>query len=45
MFHVEHMEVKMLEKLEIKDWLDLNAKLQKKKNNLRKALKEKKMYL
>ena len=31
----------MLEKLEIKDWLDLNAKLQKKKNNLRKALKEK----
>ena len=31
----------MLKKLEIKDWLDLNAKLQKKKNNLRKALREK----
>lgn len=31
----------MLEKLEIKDWLELNAKLQKKKNLLRKTLKEK----
>ena len=31
----------MLEKLEIKEWLDLNSKLQKKKNELRKALKEK----
>ena len=31
----------MLEKLEIKEWLDLNAKLQQKKNFLRKALKEK----
>lgn len=31
----------MLEKLEIKEWLELNAKLQKKKNNLRKTLKEK----
>ena len=31
----------MLEKLEIKEWLDLNSKLQKKKNCLRKALKEK----
>ena len=31
----------MLEKLEIKEWLDLNAKLQQKKNLLRKALKEK----
>ena len=29
-----------LEKLEIKDWLELNAKLQKKKNELRKDLKE-----
>ena len=31
----------MLEKLEIKEWLKLNAKLQQKKNNLRKTLKEK----
>ena len=31
----------MLEKLEIKQWLELNAKLQTKKNNLRAALKEK----
>ena len=31
----------MIEKLDIKEWLDLNAKLQKKKNALRKALKEK----
>lgn len=31
----------MLEKLDIKEWLELNAKLQKKKNALRKALKEK----
>lgn len=31
----------MLDKLEIKEWLALNAKLQKKKSNLRKALKEK----
>ena len=31
----------MLEKLEIKTWLDLNAKLQKKKNALRASLKEK----
>ena len=31
----------MLEKLEIKEWLELNAKLQKKKNALRKTLKEK----
>jgi hypothetical protein len=31
----------MLEKLEIKEWLELNAKLQQKKNNLRKTLKEK----
>lgn len=31
----------MLEKLEIKQWLELNAKLQSKKNALRKALKEK----
>lgn len=30
-----------LEKLEIKEWLELNAKLQQKKNNLRKTLKEK----
>lgn len=30
-----------LEKLEIKEWLSLNAKLQQKKNALRKALKEK----
>jgi hypothetical protein len=30
-----------LENLEIKTWLDLNSKLQKKKNTLRKALKEK----
>lgn len=31
----------MLEKLEIKEWLQLNAKLQKKKNALRKVLKDK----
>ena len=31
----------MIEKLDIKEWLDLNAKLQKKKNALRKTLKEK----
>ena len=31
----------MLEKLEIKEWLSLNAKLQQKKNRLRKALAEK----
>ena len=31
----------MLEKLEIKDWLKLNAQLQTKKNSLRKLLKEK----
>ena len=31
----------MLEKLEAKEWLELNAKLQKKKNAVRKALKEK----
>ena len=31
----------LFERLEIKDWLDLNAKLQKKKNTLRKLLKEK----
>lgn len=31
----------MLEKLEIKEWLELNAKLQQKKNKLRKLLKEK----
>ena len=31
----------MLEKLEIKEWLSLNAKLQQKKNKLRKALAEK----
>lgn len=31
----------MFEKMEIKDWLVLNAGLQKKKNALRKALKEK----
>lgn len=31
----------MLEKLEVKDWLTLNAQLQKKKNELRKKLKEK----
>lgn len=30
-----------LEKLEIKEWLELNTKLQQKKNNLRKTLKEK----
>lgn len=30
----------MLEKLDIKDWLDLNAKLQQKKNNLRGDLAE-----
>lgn len=31
----------MIEKLEAKEWLDLNAKLQKKKNEVRKELKEK----
>lgn len=31
----------MINKLEPKDWLDLNSKLQKKKNALRKILKEK----
>lgn len=31
----------LLEKLDAKGWLDLNAKLQQKKNTLRKALKEK----
>lgn len=31
----------MIENLEIKEWLELNAKLQKKKNELRKKLKEK----
>ena len=31
----------MLEKLDVKEWLTLNAGLQKKKNNLRKALKDK----
>lgn len=31
----------MLEKLEVKEWLELNAKLQQKKNALRNALKEK----
>lgn len=31
----------MLEKLEIKDWLQLNAQLQAKKNSLRQMLKEK----
>lgn len=31
----------MIEKLEIKDWLEFNSKLQKKKNELRKILKEK----
>lgn len=31
----------ILEKLEVKEWLELNAKLQQKKNALRKALKEK----
>lgn len=31
----------MLEKLEVKTWLELNAKLQQKKNALRKMLKEK----
>ena len=41
MFHVEHMEVKMLEKIEIKDWLELNAKLQQKKNELRNVLQQK----
>lgn len=30
----------MLEKLEVKEWLSLNAKLQVKKNAIRKALKE-----
>ena len=31
----------MIDGLDAKEWLELNAKLQKKKNNLRKALKEK----
>ena len=31
----------MLEKLDVNNWLELNAKLQSKKNDLRKALKEK----
>lgn len=31
----------MLGQLEIKEWLSLNAKLQQKKNKLRKALAEK----
>ena len=31
----------MLEKLEVKDWLKMNAQLQAKKNSLRKMLKEK----
>ena len=31
----------LIELLEIKDWLQLNAKLQQKKNTLRKLLKEK----
>ena len=31
----------MLKNLEIKEWLNLNAKLQQKKNNLRKLLSEK----
>ena len=31
----------MLEKIEIKDWLKLNAKLQQKKNELRKVLQQK----
>lgn len=31
----------IIDTLEIKDWLELNAKLQKKKNTLRKMLKEK----
>ena len=31
----------MIEKLDIKQWLELNSKLQQKKNALRKALKEK----
>ena len=31
----------ILENLDAKEWLALNAKLQKKKNALRKALKEK----
>ena len=31
----------MIDGLEAKEWLELNAKLQKKKNNLRKSLKEK----
>ena len=31
----------MIEKLEIKEWLEFNSKLQKKKNELRKLLKEK----
>ena len=33
--------MKNLEELEVKEWLELNAKLQQKKNKLRKALKEK----
>lgn len=31
----------MLERMEVKDWLEMNARLQAKKNALRKALKEK----
>lgn len=31
----------MIDGLEVKEWLELNSKLQKKKNKLRKALKEK----
>ena len=31
----------MIDGLDAKEWLELNAKLQKKKNNLRKSLKEK----
>ena len=31
----------MIDGLEAKEWLELNAKLQQKKNNLRKSLKEK----
>ena len=33
--------MRSLEEIEIKEWLELNAKLQQKKNNLRKSLKEK----
>lgn len=31
----------LMKKLEVKEWLELNSKLQKKKNNLRKILKDK----